>query len=192
MRQMKMKKYRSSITVVFALLFAPLLACGGGSSSTTGVDASSADTSKTPTTSDAKAMLGDGGGSSSTTGEDASSADISKTPGTSDAKTALSDTGGFSASSTQTLSQLTTVEKQALCDQVNANQGGYNRVVQCSSGSQTTDTNQASCVAGIPSVAILCPTLTVGDLVGCSAATGSDLCNYATIPDCSAVFDCLG
>ena len=187
-----MKKYRSSITVVFALLFAPLLACGGGSSSTTGVDASSAENSKTPTTRDAKAMLGDGGGSSSTTGEDASSADISKTPGTSDAKTALSDTGGFSASSTQTLSQLTTVEKQALCDQVNANQGGYNRVVQCSSGSQTTDTNQASCVAGIPSVAILCPTLTVGDLVGCSAATGSDLCNYATIPDCSAVFDCLG
>ena len=156
-----MKKYGSSMAVVFALVFASIVGCGGGSSNTIAMDASNPDTGKPSATSDAKAMP--------------------------------SDTGGFSASSTQTLSRLTTAEKQALCDQVNANQGGYGRVVQCSSGSQTTDVSQSSCVDGLAYVAAQCPSLTAGDMVSCSVATGADhLCTYATLPECSAVFDCLG
>lgn len=83
-----------------------------------------------------------GGGSAGVA--DAGGADTRPIPPADDAKVSPSDAGGFSASSTQSPSQLTTVEKQALCDQIVANQGGYGRVVQCGGSTQTTDTSQAA------------------------------------------------
>jgi len=109
-----------------------------------------------------------------------------------DAATILADAGTFSSSSTQTLTQLSTPNRQVLCDQLAIAQGGYGRVVQCDGGMQTTDINQASCVSGISSIASLCPTLTVGNLVGCANATGPDLCMYPIVPECSEVFKCVG
>lgn len=135
-------------------------------------------------------LLGCGGESSGPT--DAGKADTGTPPAATDAKVTVGDAGGFSASSTQRPSQLTTTEQQAFCDQIAANQGGYGRVVSCSGGSQTTDTSRASCVAGLPSLAVLCPTLTVGDIIGCSVAQGADLCKFTTIPECSALRACLG
>ena len=133
-----------------------------------------------------------GCGSQSPGALDGGSADATKPSSTSDTKAPYGDTAGFSASSTRSPSDLSTAEKQALCDQIDSNQGGYDRVVQCSGSTQTTDTDQASCVAGFPSLVALCPSLTVGDLVACSAATGPDLCKYTTVAECSALRSCFG
>jgi len=119
-------------------------------------------------------------------------ADLSRTPDTSDGKPGDSDGGPFSPNSTQTLSQLTTSQIQALCDQLATNQGGYGRVVQCDGSIQTTDRSQAGCAGVVPSTALSCPTLTVGNLVSCSIASGPDLCSYPIVPECAAVFKCLG
>lgn len=123
---------------------------------------------------------------------DGALADLSRTPDTSDGKPADSNGGPFSPNSTQTLSQLTTSQIQALCDQLATNQGGYGRVVHCDGSIQTTDTSQASCAAYVPLTAVSCPTLTVGNLVSCSLASGPDLCSYPIVPECAAVFKCLG
>jgi hypothetical protein len=195
---------------VFTPLVASLLVLGcGGNSGAAKVDATTPDISASDVTKlDANSPdqgHGDAGlpdlasadmrfGSDTMAVNDADGpvADLSRTPGTSDGKPGDSDGGPFSPNSTQTLSQLTTSQIQALCDQIATNQGGYGRVVYCDGSVQTTDTSQASCAAYVPFTALSCPTLTVGNLVSCSLASGPDLCSYPIVPGCTAVFNCLG
>ena len=123
---------------------------------------------------------------------DTSALDTGKVVITADAFSGFTEVSKVFPNPSATLSQLVEVEKQQLCDLVSANQGGYRRSVRCDGGIQTTDSSQGSCVAGIPTLASVCPSLTAGDLVNCSFATGPDLCKYPNVPECAELFKCLG
>jgi hypothetical protein len=91
-----------------------------------------------------------------------------------------------------TVGSLTTAQAVVLCDWTNARQGGYGRNVTCTDGStQTTDPNQADCVAGVPFFLSYCPTLTVGDAEDCTNAVLIDLCSLPNQAACANVNACL-
>jgi len=199
----RMKRPVAPIVLAVVVALAPILGCHGSDSHVEKRDAAGPDVSAVEIgKSDAyvadtgSPVVGnkDSAGPADSANADASKADtwFPDTAPVADVWVQSSDASGFPASSTKTLSELTTSERQILCDQVAGNQGGYGRVVRCDGSTQTTDASQGSCVGWMPSVASQCPTLTVGDLVGCSLATGPDLCKYPTAAECAAVFKCLG
>jgi hypothetical protein len=75
---------------------------------------------------------------------------------------------------------------------LNAAQGGYGRSVACSDGDvQVTDRSQATCVAGVPTIASRCATLTVGDVEGCASDIGTNLCAIDSATACATLRPCL-
>jgi hypothetical protein len=91
-----------------------------------------------------------------------------------------------------TFGSLTNAQAVVLCDWTNARQGGYGRNVTCTDGStQTTDPNQAECVAAVPTAGSYCPTLTVGDAEDCANAVLTDLCTLPNQAACANVNACI-
>lgn len=101
--------------------------------------------------------------------------------------------GGTSLDRGKAVSSLTQSEKSELCDQVNGAQGGYGRSADCPDGSsQTTDPSQAACVASVPASGTPCGGLTVGQLLDCANAVGTNICSFETATQCRPLRDCSG
>ena len=101
--------------------------------------------------------------------------------------------GGSGVDRGKALGLLTPAEKMQVCDDVNRAQGGYGRMVKCSDGhTEHTDSDQASCQTAAPMSGQPCGNLTVGALLDCVHAIGTDLCAFATAPACQPERDCIG
>lgn len=104
-----------------------------------------------------------------------------------------SSRGGSALDRNKTASTLTPAEQAELCDEVNGAQGGYGRSVTCTDGStQTTDPSQAVCIQSIPTAGDPCANLTVGNLLDCANAVGSNLCTFPTTAACQPIHACSG
>jgi hypothetical protein len=88
------------------------------------------------------------------------------------------------------LASLTTDQASTLCDWTNLKQGGYDRVVTCPGGAESTNPSNFSCVNSTASIGGRCPELTVGNIEDCANATGTDLCKLASAAECVAVTTC--
>lgn len=92
-----------------------------------------------------------------------------------------------------TLGQLTSSQVASLCDYLANVQGGYGRSMTCPAGdTQDTDPSQSACVQSSATAAAICPTLTVGDVEDCAAASGTNLCAFDSEPACAPIRSCLG
>jgi len=98
--------------------------------------------------------------------------------------------GGSGIPPSTPLGRLSMDEAGRLCDAINDVQGGYGRSVQCPARTETTSPSHDGCVSFISAAAALCPSLTAGDLEGCTDAIGTDLCKFDTAPACANARAC--
>jgi hypothetical protein len=104
-----------------------------------------------------------------------------------------SSSGGTTLDRSKNVGSLTPAEQAQLCDDVIGTQGGYGRSVSCPDGStQTTDADRASCMQSTPTAGQPCSTLTVGTLLDCATAVGSNLCAFTTASACQPLHSCAG
>jgi hypothetical protein len=90
------------------------------------------------------------------------------------------------------LSKLSSQQARQLCDSVNAAQGGYGHSASCSGGKmQSTDADQASCVEGLSTIGMCCPSVTVMQVQDCANSAGTSLCGFDTSDACAALRGCL-
>lgn len=101
-----------------------------------------------------------------------------------------SGSGTSGVDSTKKVTELSSSEREDLCEYMTEAQGGVHSK-DCGDGITLTVETTAECVANIGAFTTSC-TATVDDAEACAEAAGDDLCNLLSSPACSFIFTCSG
>lgn len=104
---------------------------------------------------------------------------------------ACTDSGSSSGSgveSTKKLTELSTSERQQVCDYMVEAEGGVHSKT-CGDGITITVKSAADCTTSLGSFSSTCAA-TVDSAEACAEAAGDDLCNLISSPSCSFLFQC--
>lgn len=104
---------------------------------------------------------------------------------------ACTDSGSSSGSgvdSTKKLTELSTTERQQVCDYMVQAEGGVHSKT-CGDGITINVKSAADCTTSLAGFKSSC-TATVDNAEACAEAAGDDLCNLLSSPACSFLFQC--
>jgi hypothetical protein len=99
-----------------------------------------------------------------------------------------SGSGTSGVETTKKLNELSSSERQQLCEYMEDAQGGVHSKM-CGDGVTITTQSAAECATDLGGVSTSC-TATVENAEACAEAAGDDLCNLLSSPACSFIFEC--
>src|SRR5262245_18270910 len=101
---------------------------------------------------------------------------------------ACSSSSGSGIDSTKKITELTSSERQQLCEYMVEAEGGAHSKM-CGDGLTITVKSATECSAGLSTLSASC-TATVDNAEACAEAAGDDLCNLVSSQACAFLFQC--